>query len=506
MPTELPPVDPHDTQPSQPIRLVADDTQPIRPVRSRWHVRLLWWVLRVGFLALLLLFALFLLIPLEDDQKAVVLEVGGVSYPVTTSADTVAELIAEQSLTVESGDILLPGPGTELEDGMVVQLSRARTVTLTVDGRISILRTVYDNPQDIIRSAGVEVTDADQIVVDGHDAGILDLIVWPQPARDIVIHSAVTITIMDDEEAITLHTTSDTVGEALHEAGISFFLADEVTPDLATPITAGMQIIITRSRELTIVADGVRIESRTTGQTVGEALAEAGIALSGLDYAMPDEASPIVPGMNVRVIRVTEDLITEEAIIPYSTIYQADAGMNLDTRRVVQAGQNGVIRRTVRARYENGVEISRRTENEEQVSQPQDEVIAYGTNIVIRTIETPDGTMEYWRKLRLYTTSYHPAALGGDNITATGEILVKGIVGVNPRIIPYYTRIYVPGYGIGIAADTGAPRSNPYWLDLGYEDHNWEHWAGWEDVYILTPVPDEIDYLLPITQQGGVVP
>lgn len=506
MSSDLSPTSPDDTQPSQPIVLpISDDTQPV-PITPNRRYRWLWRAASLMVTLVLLLVAVFLLVPLDDGEKSVVLEVGGVTYPITTTADTVAELIAEQSLMVESGDILLPGPQTEIESGMTIQLSRARTVTLTIDGRTSVLRTVYNNPQDIIRSAGIDVTDADEVTVDGRDVDLLDMIVWPQPAEDIVIQTAITVKVMNGSEEVTVNTTSDTVGQVLHEAGISLFLADAVEPPITTPLTENMVITIDRSREFTVVADGVRFESRTNGATVGEALAEAGVALNGLDYAIPDESSPVVAGMNVRIIRVTEDLIEEEETIPYNTVYQADAEMNLDTRRITQAGQNGIIRRVLRVRYENGIEISRTLEREEQVSQAQDEVIAYGTNIVVRTLDTPEGPVEYWRKLQLYTTSYHPAALGGDNITATGETLVKGIVGVNPRIIPYYTRIYVPGYGVGMAADTGAPRNNPYWLDLGYEDHDYEHWAGWEDVYILTPIPDEVTYLLPVTQNGGPVP
>ncbi|MEO1288028.1 MAG: hypothetical protein AAFV93_09670, partial [Chloroflexota bacterium] len=125
------------------------------------------------------------------------------------------------------------------------------------------------------------------------------------------------------------------------------------------------------------------------------------------------------------------------------------------------------------------------------------QVIEYGTNVVIRTVNTPDGVREYWRVIRAYATSYHPEALGGDNITALGMELRKGIIASNPNIIPYRTNLYVPNYGIGIMADTGGTRSSPYWIDLGYSDDDWRSWSQYVDVYLLTPVPAEIDYLLP---------
>jgi 3D (Asp-Asp-Asp) domain-containing protein len=254
-----------------------------------------------------------------------------------------------------------------------------------------------------------------------------------------------------------------------------------------------MEIMIDRSSPLSIVVDGERMETRVSAETVGAAIAEAGVALSGLDYTIPAETNPVLPGMLIQIIRVTEEIITEQDVIGYESVYQADSSLNLDTRAVLQGGQNGIIERTIRVRYENGVEISR------------DEIIGYGTNVVIRTLQTADGTIEYWRHLRVYATSYHPAAVGGSTTTSIGETLQKGIIGINPRIIPYRTMLYVPGYGQGMAADTGGPRTFSYWIDLGYSDHDWVSWSQWVDIYLLTPVPSTINYLLPQEERGGPV-
>ena len=54
------------------------------------------------------------------------------------------------------------------------------------------------------------------------------------------------------------------------------------------------------------------------------------------------------------------------------------------------------------------------------------------------------------RRLTVRATAY---ALPGT--TATGVGVRYGIIAVDPRVIPLGTRLYVPGYGEGIAADTG---------------------------------------------------
>jgi 3D (Asp-Asp-Asp) domain-containing protein len=218
--------------------------------------------------------------------------------------------------------------------------------------------------------------------------------------------------------------------------------------------------------------------------------------LVGQDYTIPAEDTPLKPGMYVRVIRVNEDFATEDATTPFETVWQADSTLELDQRIARQTGQNGISRTTFRVRYENRIEVSRVEESTEVIQEVQNQIIAYGTNVVLRSVDTPDGPRQYWRRVRMYATSYHPAALGGDNITATGQVLTKGIVASDPDIIKYGAEVFVPGYGIGQMADTG-PAYRPMWIDLGYDDANWVSWSRWVDVYLLAPVPENIQYLLP---------
>jgi 3D (Asp-Asp-Asp) domain-containing protein len=58
--------------------------------------------------------------------------------------------------------------------------------------------------------------------------------------------------------------------------------------------------------------------------------------------------------------------------------------------------------------------------------------------------------------------------INGNGITALGLRARKGIVAVDPRIIPLGTRLYIPGYGEALAADTGGWIKN-YRVDLCFE-------------------------------------
>lgn len=432
----------------------------------------------------------------RSPPLVVTVVIGDAAQQTETGAVTVGDLLRELGISLNTGDQLSPPPESTLAPDLIIQIDRARPVTLTVDGTSQTLHTTFSSPFDILKSAGVSLSAYDDILVDGTPATLLQLLVWPVPATRIHVRHAATVRIQDGGQTRAIHTTRATIGEALFDAGVMLYLADEVQPGLNTPITGDVTVTIRRSRPVTIIADGVSLETRSQGTTVASALADAGVTLMGLDYAIPAETAALRPGMHIRVIRVTETVEVEQEVLPFETVYQADANLELDQRRVLQEGQNGIRQTNIRIRYENGIEVSRQPESTTVASEPINRVIAYGTTVVLRTIDTPDGPREYWRRLRMYATIYYPEALGGDAVTATGRKLTKGVVGSDPRIIPYDTQLYVPGYGVGVMADTGVLPS-PMWIDLGYDDDNWVPWSRWVDVYLLTPVPPEINYLLP---------
>jgi uncharacterized protein YabE (DUF348 family)/3D (Asp-Asp-Asp) domain-containing protein len=438
------------------------------------------------------------LLALYNTRPALSLTIqdGDATLDITTEAQTVAEVLAEAGVTLQPGDLVQPPPDARPTAGGSIQITRARAVTLIVDGQAQALRTLFTNPLDILNEAAVQPGPIDRLWLDGTRAQPADLLKWSIPVTTVELQRAVEIVIVDDGASQTLHTAADTVAEALTEAGITLFEADRLTPDVATPLSNGLQVQITRAAPVSIIANGQTLTTRALGGTIADALGQVGVTLGELDYSVPSAEVAVQPGLVVRVIRVTEEVITADETIPFELIYQADSNRELDQVAVVQAGQNGTLRGYTRVRYENGVEISRTPDRAEVIAEAVNQIVVYGTNVVIRVVDTPEGPREYWRIMRLYATSYHPAALGGDNVTATGRILTKGIVGIDPTLIPYGSQMYVPGYGLALAADTGI-RRRKLWIDLGYDDANWISWSRYVDVYMLTPVPPEIDYILP---------
>lgn len=441
--------------------------------------------------------ALFAYLSVLARPTTMTVIVGGEARLVDTRAETVSDLLQQLDIQLNEGDTISDEGESLIREGMVLRVERARTVFIAVDEQTRILNTPETHPARILAEAGITVAADDRVLLDGTQIEASALAAWPVPVNQIQIRRAVEVTIDDGDTPIVRRTAAETVGEVLYEAGITLYLADAVEPSLSTTVTDGLEVKVLRSVPVSIVADGVTTETRTRAETVGTLLAESGVALMGLDYSIPSEQMPVQAGITVQVIRVTEDILSESAALPFESVSQPDPALELDQVRLLQEGQPGIEQTVIRVRYENGVEVNREVEGTFIVREPRERLVAYGTGVVLRTVETADGSLQYWRKIRMYATSYHPAALGGDNITATGRVLTKGIVGIDPTVIPYGTQVYVPGYGVGIAADTGGPRSTRRWIDLGYDDENFRPWSQYVDVYLLTPVPSNFPYILP---------
>ncbi len=501
-------VDSSQAEDTQPFRARAEDTRPLSPppLRRRASRGRRWPLLLIIALTCctLVISSVLFIRSLPPDlfssigaERQVTINRDGYPRQVSTRAETVADLLEELDIVVALDASLSHDLADAIFDGMTIMIKSARDVTIAVGDDVQVLRTALDNPLEILNNAGIAVTDADKIRVNGAPAYSDALADWTVPAEHIEIRRPLSLTVIDNGQRSTLLTTAETVGAALAESGVELHSKDEIKPPRESAISGDMTIAIERAITIALRLDGVLIEVRTRARRVDEVLEELNAPLFGLDYVIPDGDTEIVTDMLIEIVRVTEEVSARQETIAFELRYVADAGLSLDQTVLAQPGRNGTREIRSLARYENGAEVSRNISETVITQPPQDQVIRYGTKIDLRTVETPGGARLYWRVLCMLATSYHPAALGGDNVTSIGWTLEKGIVAADPKIIRYRSEVFVPGYGSAFMADTGGPRSSRYWIDLGYSDEDWVSWRRYVKVYLLTPVPPEIDYILP---------
>ena len=91
----------------------------------------------------------------------------------------------------------------------------------------------------------------------------------------------------------------------------------------------------------------------------------------------------------------------------------------------------------------------------------------------VENVEYVDDYVEepqYAAVMAMEATAYLPTDGSGEGITAMGIPATYGVAAVDPSVIPLGSRLYVPGYGEAIAADTGGAISG-YRIDLCMESY-----------------------------------
>ena len=87
--------------------------------------------------------------------------------------------------------------------------------------------------------------------------------------------------------------------------------------------------------------------------------------------------------------------------------------------------------------------------------------------------------------MKVWATHYDSHCLGCDEWTSIGMRQGKGVVAVDPKVIKYRTKLYIPGYGMAIAGDTGGAIKGNI-IDLGFEDAKTAGWsARFVDIYLI---------------------
>jgi resuscitation-promoting factor RpfB len=453
----------------------------------------------------------------------VVVTVDGVSEQVFTHRRTLEPLLADLGLELHEQDQISHSLSSPLTRRLAVTIERTYPARIVADGRDLIVHSWATTPRDLLTDAGVGVDHYDQVLVNGLYVGLDD----PLPERQriallptydrgypwenlhidplrVTVYRAIDITVNDGNVPFVISTTAQSVGEALREAQITLYLGDKVQPSLGSPVSTGLRVYIERSTPVSLSVDGRLLKTRTRGKTVGDALTEIGVGVSGLDQVTPSLTTELYDHAAISIVRVREEIAIEEDIVPFETIFRGDMTILIDTQQMTQPGAEGITRRRYRVRYEDGQEVARVLEDTWIAQEPAQRVIAYGQKIEPRTFTTADGqTLTYWRKIRMRASSYSAATAGVSPTasyygrTRTGDRMRFGIVAVDPAIVPLRSKVYVPGYGVGDALDTGSAIRAKH-IDLGYDDNNLVLWSRWVDVYLLWPPPTgQITWVLP---------
>jgi 3D (Asp-Asp-Asp) domain-containing protein len=202
------------------------------------------------------------------------------------------------------------------------------------------------------------------------------------------------------------------------------------------------------AKSVTIHVDGSERSINTTKDTVQTVLHQEHISLGDHDLITPPLATLVTDGMTITIARVTCEITYERYTIPAPTITRFNRRMTVKPV-VVRAGKPGVGEMTRVTWKKDGVVSETWTQSPRTVTRPVPTMVLRG-NLPSRGER---------RVLRMVATAYDPGPLScgrrATGHTAIGMHAGRGVIAVDPRVIPLGTRVHVEGYGYAIAADTG---------------------------------------------------
>jgi uncharacterized protein YabE (DUF348 family) len=377
-----------------------------------------------------------------------------------------------------------------------------RLVTIFADGHTYNVVTSDHQPDKILSLAKLTLAANDRLLYLGSPVP-LDSDLPDATTYTLTIRRSVELTLVTPDGQKTIQTSAQSIGQALAEAGYTLYSADLIDPPAETPIIGSLTVTYHPSRKLELMVDGTKIPVRSAAISVGQALAEVGIPLIGLDYSSPPETDLLPINGEIRVTRVVESVALIQKSLPFMTSTEPSANLELDQQALVQVGQPGLAVTHVRTTFQDGVQVSQKTESESIVRPPQDRIMGYGTKVVIRSAVVDGKTIQYYRVLTLLATSYSPCRSGTSKCsygTSSGLPVERGTVAM---VYSWYLafgfdKLYIPGYGYATVGDVGAgPAGSHYWVDLGFTDADYQPIYGNVTVYFLTPVPANLVTVLP---------
>ncbi len=284
---------------------------------------------------------------------------------------------------------------------------------------------------------------------------------------------------VEGEEAVNLTTWKATVGDVLEEVNIDLRPGDEIYPSPGESLRRDMRIYLRRAFPVYVKMGEEREVVWTTGAKVQEILDGLKLGNNDYDEVEPPLHSPVEERMEIVVLSLEREYVTQLEEIPYSTHRKINPSMDKGMYQVIQEGKPGTQEDYVRVTKMEGEEIDRKVISTSVIEGKKDRIKEVGANT---SISRGGYTLRFVEAINVSATAYctcvQCTGTHGRGITSTGKTAVPGdgtrdnphLIAVDPAVIPMESLLYIESIGYGRAVDTGgAIRGNR--IDILMEKH-----------------------------------
>lgn len=317
----------------------------------------------------------------------------------------------------------------------------ARDVYVNVDDSTIHSVTLDNNVDSILGSVGVTVSDRD-IVEKFDDA---------DGSLKVNVRRAFDITILNGTKKCTVKMTEGTVSDALKSLGIEVGENDIVSLPLSAPLSKDMNISVVQRVKVILCANGEEKEIlMPKSYTVQDVLNHMRVNLGEDDSVSEDVSSKIYDGMKIEVGNIKFEEVVRTETIEREVVVNTSSSMNEGETKVLEEGKDGQHELKIKQKIQNGEVVDEEILSDTIIFEPVAKVMVKGTKKVASApaaepakaaVSSTSDKKEVSKVIYGSATAY-TASAGAR--TSTGARPVEGVtVAVNPKLIPYGSRILV---------------------------------------------------------------
>ena len=230
--------------------------------------------------------------------------------------------------------------------GITYATTKGKSVTVSVDGKVSQIHTSADTVAGVLDDAG--------ITLGAHDAVAPPLNTAIDDGTRIAVRYGRELTLTVDGKPKTYWVTATTVNQAFGELGLRFGSADLSASRGSFISRDGLNLSVGTPKKITLIVGGHRRHVVTTGVTVADALGDLGIQFDRNDTLRPLSKAIISDGTTIVLTRIHLRIRHLKVAVPFETITRHDDSMFTDEKKIVRPGVEGLKWVKVRITYANG--------------------------------------------------------------------------------------------------------------------------------------------------------